>query len=67
MGEIWKDVVGFENYYQVSSMGRIKSLDRKIQTKNSVRAYKGRLLKLSPNTDGYLVVRGITWKWEINV
>lgn len=25
-GEIWKDIFGFEGYYQVSSMGRIKSL-----------------------------------------
>jgi len=26
--EIWKDVVGFEGYYQISNMGRIKSLSR---------------------------------------
>ena len=26
--EIWKDVVGYEGYYQVSNMGRIKSLER---------------------------------------
>ena len=25
-GEIWKDIDGFEGYYQVSNMGRIKSL-----------------------------------------
>lgn len=27
-GEIWKDVLGFENIYQVSNKGRIKSLSR---------------------------------------
>lgn len=27
-GEIWKDIPGFEGYFQASSMGRIKSLDR---------------------------------------
>ena len=27
--EIWKDIVGYEGYYQVSSLGRIKPLKRK--------------------------------------
>jgi len=26
--EIWKDVVGYENYYKVSNLGNVKSLDR---------------------------------------
>lgn len=26
--EIWKDIDGYEGYYQVSNMGRIKSLAR---------------------------------------
>lgn len=26
--EEWKDICGFEGYYQVSSMGRVRSLDR---------------------------------------
>lgn len=29
-GETWKDVRDFEGYYQVSSLGRVKSLDRVI-------------------------------------
>lgn len=28
MEEIWKDIYGYEGYYQVSSLGRIKSLKR---------------------------------------
>lgn len=28
--EIWKDVYGYEGYYQVSNMGRVRSLDRYI-------------------------------------
>lgn len=28
MNEIWKDIAGYEGYYQVSNMGRVKSLDR---------------------------------------
>ncbi len=27
--EIWKDIVGFEGYYQVSNFGNVKSLERK--------------------------------------
>lgn len=27
-GEIWKDIPGYERQYQVSNMGRVKSLDR---------------------------------------
>ncbi|MDY5984631.1 MAG: NUMOD4 domain-containing protein [Candidatus Onthovivens sp.] len=29
--EIWKDIKGYEELYQVSNMGRIKSLKRKIK------------------------------------
>jgi hypothetical protein len=36
--EIWKDVVGFEGLYMVSSLGRVKSLDRTIE-----RLYNGKL------------------------
>lgn len=33
--EIWKDVVGYEGIYQVSNLGRIKSLKRKGKIKNT--------------------------------
>lgn len=29
-GEIWKDVVDYEGYYQVSSLGNVRSLDREV-------------------------------------
>jgi hypothetical protein len=28
----WRDVVGYENLYQVSNLGNVKSLDRIIDT-----------------------------------
>lgn len=28
--ETWKDIVGYEPYYQVSNLGRVKSLERKV-------------------------------------
>ena len=31
MEEIWKPVVGYEGFYEVSNMGRVKSLERKVR------------------------------------
>lgn len=33
--EIWKDVVGWEGHYQISNMGRVKSLQRTVPFKKS--------------------------------
>lgn len=33
--EIWKDVVGYEGLYQVSNLGRVRSLERTCASKNS--------------------------------
>ena len=39
-GEIWKDIPGFEGYYQASTAGRIKSLDR-IKNKSPSHSLEG--------------------------
>lgn len=44
MEEVWKDIKGYENYYQISSLGRVKSLDR-INNKGVTQI--GRVLKCS--------------------
>lgn len=45
MREIWKDIDGFEGYYQVSNMGRVRSLDRDfINAAGKHRHYAGRIL-----------------------
>lgn len=56
MSEIWKDIVGFEGLYQVSREGKIRSLDRRVQCVDSVRCYKGRLMKQHKKKNGYLQV-----------
>ncbi len=33
--EIWKDVTGYEGYYQISNLGRLKSLGRKIDIRRN--------------------------------
>ena len=34
MNEIWKDIPGYEGRYQASTLGRIKSLERLVPSKN---------------------------------
>lgn len=49
MKEIWKDIVGYEGLYQVSNMGRVKSL-------GNDGARKEKILKPITNGQGYLLV-----------
>ena len=50
MSEIWKDIPNYEGSYQVSNMGRVRSLDRVIAIKDgSMRKHKGRVLKAHLN------------------
>lgn len=49
-GEVWKDIKGYEGFYQVSNMGRIKSL-------NYNRTKKHRILKQSTSRKEYLSVQ----------
>lgn len=51
--EIWKPVVGYEGFYEVSNEGRIRSLDRNVVCSNSVRFYKGRILACGIDNHGY--------------
>jgi hypothetical protein len=51
--EIWKDVVGYEGLYQVSNIGRVRSLDRYVKHSYSGQLFrKGRIL-VSEDTFGY--------------
>lgn len=60
-GEIWKDIPGYEERYQVSNMGRVRTKDR---SKSWVdyrgflfrHNYKSHILKAQDNGHGYLTV-----------
>jgi Mor family transcriptional regulator len=55
--EIWKDIPGYEGYYQASTHGRIRSLDRWVNDNGGQRLHKGKILKNRINNCGYFVTR----------
>ena len=57
MIEEWKDLVGWEGLYQVSSLGQIKSLAHRIIRSNGwTQTFRERILTQTPEKDGYLQV-----------
>lgn len=62
MEEIWKDIPGYEGYYQASTLGRIRSVDREISYlsgKNKVPRtdfWPSQIKTLRYRKDGYLQV-----------
>ena len=52
--EVWKDIKGFEGFYQVSSFGKVKSLQRIIKYPKGFRLIKERILKQKHHPDKYL-------------
>lgn len=56
MKEIWKAIKDYEGIYEVSSFGRVKSLDRMIQHPHRLYHQKERILKANVDGGGYLSV-----------
>lgn len=62
MKEIWKDIKGYENLYEISNIGRIRSKDRIVYQKNrwnnniSKFVYKGKMLNIKIEEDKYVQV-----------
>ena len=67
MTETWKDVPGYEGRYQVSDLGRVRSVDRVahypaytradgIPRSASTRSLRGRILAPGPQRSGHLSV-----------
>ena len=59
MKEIWKQIKGYECYYEISNLGRVKSLAKNIYKKDgSFMKYKPEnIKKLIKTKDGYLSVK----------
>lgn len=54
MNEIWKDIEGFKGRYQVSNMGRVKSLPRMVNNHTGELLVKEKILKQRPDLKGYM-------------
>ena len=55
-GEEWRDIAGFEDLYQVSDKGRVRSKTRRVRFGNRWRVAEGRILKQSTDAYGYNIV-----------
>lgn len=53
--EIWKDIANYEGLYQISSLGRIKSLEKKVNNSETTqRIVKERIMRLGKTPKGYI-------------
>lgn len=58
IGEEWVDIIGYEGFYKISNLARIKSVCRTVIQKRGTSVIKPeQLLKLGKNSDGYFLVR----------
>lgn len=51
--EIWKDIPGYEEKYQVSNLGRVKTLKHKYKQHRGIRIVNEKILKPSLANNGY--------------
>ncbi len=58
VNEIWKNITGFDGIYQVSNLGRIRSVTRKVNYRDTgeKRIIPGKIKKLTLDSHGYLKV-----------
>jgi len=54
--EIWKDIKNYEGYYQVSNLGRVRSVERTIKNGNRYIVRKGRISKQFKRNRYYFVI-----------
>lgn len=54
--EIWKDIPGYEGLYQVSNLGRVKSLERVVRYKGRHHTVAEKIKNGTPKENDYLVV-----------
>lgn len=55
--ESWRDIPGYEDLYQASDLGAIRSLPHKVPSRGGTRVSPGRVLKQHKRPDGYLQVQ----------
>jgi hypothetical protein len=66
MKEMWKPIKGYDGIYEISNLGRIKSLSRQVGGKGGCKyILKERYLKLEETKTGYIkVILSRNWKYK---
>ena len=54
---MWKDIKGFEGFYQIKEDGEIRSLDRVVHFKHKDKFLKGAIKRQQIGTKGYKIVK----------
>lgn len=54
--EEWRDVVGYEGFYQVSNTGKVRSVDRFVNAPQGKRISRGKIISQINKDNGYLYV-----------
>lgn len=70
--EKWKDIPGYEGYYQASNIGRIRSIPRVVkQRENSWIVLKSKILKPALHKNGYyfvmLSMKGVVKQFRVHM
>ena len=56
INEVWKPIVNFEGLYEISSLGRVKSLSKEICNNRRCYLSKEKILKHSTTKSGYFMI-----------
>ena len=68
---MYKSIKGYEGIYEINELGKIRSIDRKVKSKDGkIMKFKGRDLKLQMSKKGYSIVRlyknGVAKNWKVH-
>lgn len=56
LNEEWRSIIDYEGYYEISSFGNVRSLDRAVSVGSQIINLKGRIKAQTPDKDGYKTV-----------
>lgn len=62
--EIWKSIMGYEDSYEISNYGNLRSKDRRVQARSGYYILKGQPIRPKIDKDGYLVI-GLSKKQKV--
>jgi hypothetical protein len=65
MDEVWKDCICYENSYEISNYGRVRSKDRYVPCNTGIKFVPSVLLKPSAGNGGYLATTLYGWGLKI--